>query len=158
MFHQAVRRSVKSFGDDMSIRDVTKGPAVAIHPAGQEDRRYGVGTLFQVGPTTAALCCCLRVEGMPVGDFEDGSDVLLFDNISDIGAARAIPISRNEKYIDQKTNQPRIVIKYPIVGGFVPFGAKRADGSPHPHAGTGFGISEALDFPMLEGGYYTKAH
>ena len=35
------------------------------------------------------------------------------------------------------------MVKYPIRGGFVPLGAKRTDGSPHPHAGTGFGLSLA---------------
>ena len=33
------------------------------------------------------------------------------------------------------------MVKFPIRGGFVPFGAKRQDGSPHPDAGTGFGFS-----------------
>jgi hypothetical protein len=36
------------------------------------------------------------------------------------------------------------MVKYPVVGGFVPVGAKAADGSPHPHAGTGFGVSDVV--------------
>ena len=40
------------------------------------------------------------------------------------------------------------MVKYPVAGGFVPAGAKRADGSPHPHAGTGFGLSTAQAWPQ----------
>lgn len=142
----------------MSILNVTCGPAALDQPLGQSDRRYGGGTHFQVGPATAAVCCSLRVEGMPVGDFEDGSDVFVFDTLEDLAIATAVPVSRNEKITDPASGRPRIIIKYPIVGGFVPFGAKRSDGTLHPHAGTGFGIGQALDFPMLEGGYYAKEH
>jgi len=142
----------------MSVRHVTQGPAAFVQPCDVPDRRYGGGTLFQVGPTTAAVCCSLRVEGMPVGDFEDGSDVILFDDFENLAATTTVPVSRNEKTVDSHTGRPRIIIKYPLVGGFIPLGARRQDGTPHPHAGTGFGIEQALDFPMLEGGYYSKEH
>jgi hypothetical protein len=78
--------------------------------------------------------------------------------MENLAAAKTVPVSRNEKMVDFSTDRPRIIIKYPLVGGFIPFGARRPDGTPHPHAGTGFGIEQALDFPMLEGGYYMKEH
>ncbi|PYV08564.1 MAG: hypothetical protein DMG07_25435, partial [Acidobacteria bacterium] len=35
-------------------------------------------------------------------------------------------------------------VKYPARGGFVPFGARRGDGSAVPRAGTGFALNQAL--------------
>ncbi|MBT4100177.1 MAG: hypothetical protein HOE86_21145, partial [Gemmatimonadetes bacterium] len=103
------------------------------------------------------MLCNLRTEQMPTGDFENGADVLFFDDVDAISRSVAVPITRNERITDPETGSSRIIIKYPIVGGFVPFGARHADGQAHPHAGTGFGISEALDFPMLPDGSYSKA-
>ncbi len=80
------------------ITAVTKGPADVTVPPNVppgEARRYGLGTPFQVGPRTAGIFCNLRVEGVAVGDFEDGTDAILFDDVSDIRADRAIPVTRN---------------------------------------------------------------
>ena len=144
----------------MAITTITANPArltePAEHPPG-EICRYGVGFPFQVAPRLAAVLCCLRNEGYPAGDFENGSDVFLFDRLDGIDPAGAIPIVRNDTYVDTR-GQRRIAIHYPIVGGFVPLGALREDGTPHPHAGTGFGLSEILDFPLLGKGHYTKTH
>ena len=101
--------------------------------------------------------CCLRNEGYPVGDFENGSDLFLFDDLEHIDPAQAIPIVRNDTYLNP-CGERRIAIHYPIVGGFVPLGALRPDGTPHPHAGTGFGLSEIMDFPLLGKGHYSKSH
>ena len=54
--------------------------ALAENPPG-EICRYGVAFPFQVAPRLAAVLCCLRNEGHPVGDFENGSDVFLFDDL-----------------------------------------------------------------------------
>lgn len=141
------------------ITGVTRGPAVLIEPRESGTGglfRYGPAYPFQVGPHTVALSTCLRMEGIAAGDFENGSDIILFDDLDAISADRAVTFSRNDKY-RTSTGQARIAIRYPAVGGFVPHGALRADGSPHPHAGTGFTFAQVLDFPMLPGGGYTKA-
>jgi hypothetical protein len=39
------------------------------------------------------------------------------------------------------------VSRYPVLGGFVPIGARLDNGEPHPHAGTGFGVSRLIGFP-----------
>lgn len=144
----------------MPITAITAHPprltAPTVHPPG-ETCRYGCAFPFQVAPKLAAVLCCLRNEGYPVGDFENGSDVILFDDLDRIDPASAIPIVRNDHFVDEK-GMRRIAVHYPIVGGFVPLGALRDDGTPHPHAGTGFGVSEICDFPMLGKGHYTKAH
>jgi len=139
------------------ITAVTKGPADVTVPPNVppgEARRYGLGTPFQVGPRTAGIFCNLRVEGVAVGDFEDGTDAILFDDVSDIRADRAIPVTRNERVVDPETGERRIIVKYTVGCGFVPLGAKRADGSAHPHAGTGFSFCAALSFPMNADGYF----
>ena len=138
------------------ITHITKGPADLVTPRDGDNFRYGLGFPLQVGPRQAALLCNLRTEQVPTGDFENGADILLFDDIDAISRSVAVPITRNERTTSE-TGSARIVIKYPIVGGFVPCGAHRADGLAHPHAGTGFGVSEALDFPMRADGSYGKA-
>lgn len=144
----------------MSITSITANPPRLTepneHPIG-EWCRYGVAYPFQVDATTAAVLCALRNEGYPVGDFENGADVILFDDLHAIDPARVFPIVRNDKYVDVK-GQRRINIHYPTIGGFIPLGAKHDDGTPHPHAGTGYGMGVALDFPQLGRGHYTKAH
>ena len=141
------------------VTHVTRGPADLVAPPACPEGnplRYGLGIPFQIAPRQAAMFCNLRNEGFPVGDFENGTDVVLFDDLSRISAEKAISITRNDKYTDPKSGKPRIVLKHQTVGGFVPLGAKRSNGSPHPHAGTGFGINQANDFPMKGNGYYDK--
>ncbi|MEC8990901.1 MAG: hypothetical protein VX656_06625 [Candidatus Latescibacterota bacterium] len=139
------------------ITGITRGPVDLVTPPDGDNFRYGLGFPMQIGPRQAALLCNLRTEQMPTGDFENGADVLLFDDIDEISETVAVPITRNERTTHPETDSPRIIVKYPIVGGFVPYGARRADGQAHPCAGTGFGVSEALDFPMLPDGSYSKA-
>jgi len=144
----------------MAITSITAHPPRLTEPAENppgEVCRYGVGFPFQVAPKLAGVLCCLRNEGHPVGDFENGSDLILFDELDTLDPAGAVPIIRNDKYVNPR-GERRISIHYPVVGGFVPLGALRDDGTPHPHAGTGFGLSECLDFPLLGKGHYSKSH
>ncbi len=46
-------------------------------------------------------------------------------------------------------------MRFPVLGGFVPFGARRPNGAQHPHAGTGFGICTALRFPADAAGNFS---
>ena len=138
------------------ILRVTRGPADLVIPADGDGFRYGTGYLCQVGPTQACLLSNLRTEGYPVGDFEAGVDAVVFDDAARIADAPAVPVTRTVKYADRHTGQWRVVIKHGVKGGFVPWGARRPDGSPHPHAGTGVGFCAALDFPMKGNGYYDK--
>ena len=108
---------------------------------------YQLGLPFQVDQDTAGSFCNIRVSGVKGTDFENGSDVILFKDLSKVSAEGAIPITRNRNETNPNSkppNQDAIMVKYPVMGGFVPLGAKRADDSPHPHAGTGFGINEAV--------------
>jgi len=133
------------------ITGFTKGPAalsiVPNTPPG-ELWRYGDGGAFQVAPRKAAFFCTIWVEGKDNIDFTNGSDLILFDDLSNIRSDEAIPMSRNE------IGESSVTVKGTVVGGFVPFGAKLTDGSPHPHAGTGFGLAYALRYPLDKDGHY----
>ena len=133
------------------ISDVTRGPAGLSIPRtvpADSTQRYGLGFPFQAGRDTAGLFCNLRMIGYPTWDFENGTDVVLFDSLDHIDPGRATAISRNERFTDPATGEPSIAVKYPVIGGFVPIGALREDGTPHPHAGTGFGICQSLAFEL----------
>ena len=108
---------------------------------------YQLGLPIQLGPNRGAYLCNLRVAGAKGTDFENGSDLIPFDDITGLKPDGAVPITRNHNEPNPNSkppNQDAIMVKYPVMGGFVPFGAKRADGSPHPHAGTGFGLNQSI--------------
>jgi hypothetical protein len=139
------------------LTSVTRGPAdLTTPPDSRPDAvlAYGLGFPFQVAPDQAALFCNVRVEGVDVFDFENGTDVIIFADLAAIKAAGAVPISRNERRTEGDGVE-RLVIKFPMIGGFVPRGALRADGAPHPHAGTGFGLCQAISFPPDDQGHFS---
>lgn len=117
--------------------------------------RYGLGFVFQVGPTTAAVSCNIRIVGPGRVDFEDGTDVIVFDELTAIASQRAVVCARNDEHTDPATGRRRVAVNYPIVVGFVPYGARRPDGSSHPYAGTGFGFSEVLCHELNDQGFFT---
>ncbi|MEA3402848.1 MAG: hypothetical protein U9R79_16530 [Armatimonadota bacterium] len=154
--HVGVAQATAQEGNEMGITGVTASDADLTVPTEApegETLRYGLGFPFQLSATEAALFCNLRVEGVPVYDFEAGTDVVIFDHLGHISAEDATPISRNERRQHPELG-PRIIVKYPVIGGFVPVGALQEDGSPHPDAGTGFGICQAISFPVNEDGYF----
>lgn len=106
--------------------------------------RYGMGVPFQIGPTTAAMFCNIGCNASH--DFEMGTDVIIFNRLSEIDAKNAIPISRSHEEFNPRNGEQYTVAKYTMRGGFVPLGAKCANGSAHPHAGTGFGLCETVGF------------
>jgi hypothetical protein len=137
--------------------EVTRGEPKARTLSGAPEGRawiYQGSMPFQVAQGKAALFWSIR-EGMARGaDFEHGVDVVVFDDLSAISAQGAVAVTRNHEETNPNSNppgQPAIMVKYPISGGFQPLGANRADGSPLPHQGTGFGINQAIawrtDFP-----------
>jgi len=137
--------------------EVTRhGPALTrpTREAGDYELVYGLGFPFQVAPRLAGLLCNVRTVGAGHWDFEDGTDLLLFDSLPGLGAASALVLSRNETTLDAATGRRRCAVKYFVVGGFVPLGARLADGAPHPHAGTGFGLAQVLAFELNEAGAF----
>ena len=141
--------------------EATRGPAdLTIPPStpAGEIWRYGLAYPFQVAPGQAMLF--VNIRGNRGHDFEIGTDAILFDDDATIRADRAIPVSRNHEETNPRSSppgKPSIMVKYPLTGGFVPLQAKRADGSPHPHAGTGFGFCVGEAWPRDGDRAYSKA-
>ncbi|MBI2300071.1 MAG: hypothetical protein HYU66_14200 [Armatimonadetes bacterium] len=136
---------------------VTRGAPARMQPAPSAagyQLRYGLGLLFQVAPGRAGLLCNRRTVGAGHWDFEDGTDLVLFDRLEDLGAAEPLVLSLNETSRDPATGRLSCAVKYPVVGGFVPAGATLPDGTPHPHAGTGFGVTEVLSYPLNDAGTF----
>lgn len=123
------------------------GPSLRVPPTTpiKASWRYGLALPFQVAPCVAAISCNIRAG---FHDFENGNDAILFSDPSDMGGALNVPLNRNQYARHPRTGQPAVMVKYPAHIGFVPLGAKRPDGTPHPGAGTGFGLSEVVAWPV----------
>ncbi len=140
------------------IIEVTQGgPDLRIPPDTPSGRTwlYQIVHVFQVAEGLAGAFCNIR-EGKAKGvDFENGGDVILFDDLSRVREEGAVPVTRNHEEANPDSNppgKPGMMVKYPTHGGFVPLGAKRSDGSSHPHEGTGFGLSHAIAWPTDDPG------
>lgn len=118
-------------------------------PAGQI-WKYCVSFPFQLAPRKAAAI--FNIRGNHPGDFEVGTDFIPFDSLSPFQAGKALPLSRIAKATNPNSQPPGepcwLIKQWPRVG-FIPLGAKRSDGSAHPHAGTGFGINDVSAWPLL---------
>jgi len=131
---------------------VTQGPVDFQMPKDQPEGkvwRYGIGIPFQIAPRMAGVFLNIRSDYEKTWDFEAGTDIVLFDDLSNTSQAKIYPVSRNYFAPDPETGENKEMTKYPVVGGFVPYGAKRADGSPHPFAGTGFGICQVIGYSSI---------
>jgi hypothetical protein len=117
--------------------------------------KYGLGFLFQVAPRQAVVLCNVRSVGTGHWDFEEGTDAIVFDDLATIAQQKAVVVARSTQDTNPQTGQRRVAVHYPVGGGFVPLGARGADGAPHPHAGTGFGFAEVLCFDLNDQGYFT---
>jgi hypothetical protein len=115
-------------------------------PAG-ETWYYGIASPLQLDATTVGLLVNIRRNGTPYGDFEVGTDLILFGDLGKIASGHRVPISRAGREPHPVTGEPSLTARYPVIGGFVAHGALDARGTPHPHAGTGFGISQIAFYP-----------
>ncbi|MBL9214528.1 MAG: hypothetical protein JNG83_03530 [Opitutaceae bacterium] len=107
-------------------------------PAG-ETWRYLIAYAFQVAPRIIGLMLNIKPMPGPGQDFPVGVDFMLTNRIEGLDPADAVPLTRNHVEPNPHAGgEPAIMVKNPPQVGFVPWGARRADGSPHPHAGTGF--------------------
>jgi len=131
---------------NMGIAGVTAGNVDLVAPPDAPDSeawRYGLGFPFQVAPGKAGIIADLNIEATMNYGFKNGADVVLFDDLSSINTSEVCPVSRNEHITNPDTGETQLILKSPVVGGFVPLQALRSDGTPHPHAGTGFGLGQA---------------
>ena len=125
-------------------KDLESPPRV---PAGQM-LRYALSYPFQVAAGLAGLTCNIKLCQAPGQDWAQGIDLILFDSLDRISARDAITLDRNHEAANPNAGgKTSVMCKLLGVVGFVPFGAKRSDGSTHPHAGTGFGLSHVVARP-----------
>ncbi len=137
----------------MAITGVTRQSAALIappHRPEEKNLRYGLGFLFQVAPRKAGVFVNLELTGTTAYGFLNGNDVVLFDDLATISSGQFFPATRNE-YPETNT----LLLKSPMVGGFIPLQAKNKTNSLHPHVGTGFGIAQAHRFPLNDAGEFS---
>src|SRR5262245_30617620 len=111
---------------------MTRGPADARTPGdvpAGDTWIYGLALPLQIAPRLAALFC--NIKGALGNDFEAGNDLILFDAVEG-GVRGTVPLARNHEARNPRAGKTMLMVKYPSRGGFVPFGARRADGSAHP--------------------------
>ena len=117
-----------------TITGVRPGEIVLQRPAdstAEQPLVYGLGFPLQISPDTAGVFLNRRMNGMKYTDFEAGTELILIKDLSaPPGPAGAIALSRNhdEDYRRPDGRTIRVtMVKYPLRGGFVPAGARRAD-------------------------------
>lgn len=114
-----------------------------------ETWRYMLDYPFQIAPDLAGAYLNIKACDFHGQDFECGTDIVPFDRADRLDPAQAVKVARLEVAPNPNNGgKPAYLNKYPGTIGFVPYGAARADGSPHPHAGTGFILVSAVARPM----------
>lgn len=106
------------------------------------DISYELGLCAQLDDSHAIIIVNIDEQGG--GDLCVGTDAFVFQKIEDIQPENAIPITRVDPNYVLKSGKQGYLAKFPGPVGFVPLGAKRADGTPHPAAGTGFFIGASV--------------
>lgn len=146
--------SVAAATEPTGIVEISRGKLVLTIPPDRPSLgslRYALAFPFQAGPHTVGLMVSRMIEETSSYGFLDGSDVILLDELKPPCCSRIFAVSRNELEAGGNGTPASLFVKSPLIGGFVPYGARRADGTPHPHAGTGFGVGQAHRFPFSNG-------
>lgn len=109
---------------------------------------YDLAGWLQLDDRTVGVVVDLRCVLSGAFDFGLGCDLAVMRDPELRRAESFQPLIRAWELKHPVTGTRTIAIPYSVEGGFVPLGARLADGSPHPHAGTGFGISQVLGRPI----------
>jgi len=126
-------------------------------PGGQKGV-YGLGLPLQLSATEVGILANIRSWGSDVVDLELGNDLLVIDRADAQSPKDVVPLNRTDTAWHASAGTNYLLSKYPMTGGFVPFGALGADGAPHPHAGSGFGLGSARGFPLDSAGEVSVLH
>ena len=95
---------------------------------------YELGRCLQLDRDHCLVVASMDEQGG--GDLCVGNDAFVIQKLSDVAAAKAIPINRSV-YETTPDGEKRFVAKYPAVGTFRALGCRLPNGKPHPAAGTG---------------------
>lgn len=116
---------------------------------------YQMARVFQLSPTEIGLMVNIRWCAIRPVDIEVGNDMVILDRLDCIEPKANMPLNRGEIGKHPRTGEPLLLSRYPLAGGFVPFGVSRIDGTPHPNAGTGFAMSHVIGYPVDDAGNVT---
>lgn len=106
-----------------------------------------IARAVQLDATAAGFFVNLRQDRTSGCDMEIGTDFCFTRDPQLRKFEGFLPLARAE-VVDPKGDGYRfLMVSYPMFPAFVPLGAKLPDGSPHPHAGTGFAVGERLGRP-----------
>jgi hypothetical protein len=111
---------------------------------------YELGCCCQLDDEHCVLLASMDEQGG--GDLCVGNDAFVFRRVDEIRNAVAIPVNRGDRnYRLRRDGQPAYLAKFPAIGGFIPLGAKLANGASHPAAGRGFLMSTCIPFAANKG-------
>ena len=106
---------------------------------------YELGKCFQLDKEHCLLAASMDEQGG--GDKCVGNHGFVFKTLADISLQTPIELNWPEPdYKLRNGSGSAFLAKFPITGGFIPLGAKLADGKPHPGEGTGILFSGAMTF------------
>jgi len=107
---------------------------------------YELGMCFQLDREHCLLVASMDEQGG--GDLCVGNDAFIFQHLEAIRPEQAIPLNWPDPAYRLQTGGAAFLAKYPLTGAFIPLDAKLSDGRPHPAAGTGLLVSEAMTFHL----------
>jgi hypothetical protein len=140
----------------VSLMNVSKGlrafSSVPDSPEGQQ-WVYQSSRPFQLSATEIGFMTQIRPGGAGTVDLSFGNDLLVTSDLNEFAISSRHVIDRPRYFQDPRDGRDLVGSVHWNKGGFVPLGAKRPDGSPHPHGGTGFGGSVVVGYPAA---YETK--
>ena len=120
---------------------------------------YQITRCVQLDATAAGFFVNLRQDKTSGFDVEIGTDFCFTRDPKLRNFEGFQPIARAEVVDPAGDGSRFLMVSYPMFPAFVPLGAKLADGSPHPHAGTGFAVAERLGRPCdANGKCYGKGY
>ena len=135
----------------MKIRNKPRALGIPADTPSDQAWIYGLGYPVQLSSTEAGLFAHIGRKdllGQKKGDLVAGTDMVLFDRIDPFVPKATVPLNRGYECDHPGTGERLLMSAGNVVGGFVPLGALREDGSPHPHAGTGFGLHVLTSYPL----------
>lgn len=142
-------------GDDSSINITCRPPALSKVQTLLSDGGEGVyqiARFVQLDAETVGFFVNIRKVNSQACDLEIGTD-FCFTRDPELRKFEGFQaLTRCEIIKPAQFNKNFMMVSYPLFAAFVPLGAKLSDGSPHPHAGTGFAFGVRLGRPCDENG------
>ncbi len=113
---------------------------------------YQLAHIFQLAMDgTLGVSLNIRRTVADAYDIEIGSDLAIVRDPEFRRAESFQPLARS-RVIAYKDGKSYLLLSYPVTVGFAAIGATLPDGSPHPHAGTGFGYAHVQGVPCKPDG------